>query len=165
MSGYVYDNRQLRQSNIVNVQQSAPTNLGFMQSANPIIKTEKHLIIYVTAAQVEWRGNWEFKTLQELPMLSVVTLNCQLSWIQVFNCQNFKIVKNCQNWPKLSNNCQNCLRSCFLITLIKCIKGHKSCYLFRSPKVGQWVKRSPIELYYHLNHVPAILKYLDRVAT
>ena len=94
------------------------------------------------------------------------------------NFQKFsKIVKNCQKLSKLSKivktlkNCQKCqnsqklsklskivkmlVRSCFLITLIKCLKGHKSlgslfvCQLVKSSVsewVSQWVTRSPIEL-------------------
>ena len=57
-----------------------------------------------------------------------------------------KIVKNCQK------KCQNLVRSCFLITPIKCLKGHKSlgslCNVkSKSPQwVSQSVTRSPIEL-------------------
>ena len=78
----------------------------------------------------------------------------------VKNCQNYqncqklsKIVKNCQNckklskWPELSKivkNSEDCqklseivimlVRSCFLITLIKCLKGHKSLGLLCNVK-------------------------------
>ena len=90
----------------------------------------------------------------------------------VKNCQRLskivkkivKTLKNCQNSQKLSNvvkivkivencqNCQNCpknvkkfnmlVRSCFLITLIKCLKGHKSqrslCNVKSKSTVSEW---------------------------
>ena len=50
------------------------------------------------------------------------------------NCQkmskhskNFQTIENCQKLSKLSKKVvKMSVRSCFLITLIKCLKGHKS---------------------------------------
>ena len=54
------------------------------------------------------------------------------------NCQNSqklyklsKIVKNCQKFQKIV---KVLVRSCFLITLIKCLKGHKSLGLLCNVK-------------------------------
>ena len=55
---------------------------------------------------------------------------------------------------KLSKSCQNVGQTCFLITLIKCLKGHKSlgslCNVKSKSTVNEWVSqlvtRSPIDL-------------------
>ena len=95
--------------------------------------------------------------LSNIVKLSKIVNNCQkkikkLSKI-VKNCQKLqklsKIVKNC---PILSKNCQKCkklykilkmlVRSCFLITVIKGLKGHRTLgSLFNVKKGGQ----SPID--------------------
>ena len=77
-----------------------------------------------------------------------VLLSCWGQLKNVKNCQKLsklskivKIVKNCQK------NCQQIVkmlvRSCFLITLIKCLKGHKSlgslCNVKSKSTVSQWV--------------------------
>ena len=89
--------------------------------------------------------------------------------------KNVKTLKNCQKCQKLSKmsklskivqtikNCENCwkmskkmskllkkivkmlVRSCFLITLIKCLKGHKSlrslCNVKSKSTVSDWVSQ------------------------
>ena len=76
------------------------------------------------------------KTLQELRMLSSVTINWQVRmnvWIQVLNCQNcnqclkyqvsrtvFPIVKNCLNCPKLSKIVKNCPKLSLEIVIKNC---------------------------------------------
>ena len=58
-----------------------------------------------------------------------------------------KIVENCQKMSKIVNML---VRSCFLITLVKCLKGHKSvgslCNVKSKSTVSQSVTRLPIEL-------------------
>ena len=114
-------------------------------------------------------------------IVHIVVLNCQ-KCNQCLKChvsghKNFqkfsKIVTNCQKLSKIVKNCQNCqklsklsklskivkivkmlVRSCFLITVIKCLKGHWSLGLlfnvkkqkWLSESVSEWVTRSPIEL-------------------
>ena len=64
---------------------------------------------------------------------------------------------------KISENFCKSVRSCLLITLIKCLKGHKSlgslfvCQLVKSlvsQWVTQWVTRSPIELLWTAKKTP-----------
>ena len=69
-----------------------------------------------------------------------------------------KFVKKCQIFQKFSNLSKivkMLFRSCFLITLIKCIKDHKSLgslFVCQNQKVSnqvtKWVTRSPIELFW-----------------
>ena len=59
-----------------------------------------------------------------------------------------KIVKNfqnCQKFSKLSKIVKMLVRSCFLITVIKCLKGHwslVSLFNVKKQKVGQWLSDS-----------------------
>ena len=80
------------------------------------------------------------------------------------NCQKFsklskivkivKIVENCQKMSTIVKIVKMLVRLCFLITLIKCLKGHKSLGSLCNVKskstlsewVTRWVTRSPIEL-------------------
>ena len=89
-----------------------------------------------------------FKTLQELWMLSSVTINCQVTmidWIQVLNRQNcnrclkcqvsqtvFQMVKICLNIIKMQKVLKvlKVIKSCLLITLIRCLSDHKFLELF-----------------------------------
>ena len=87
-----------------------------------------------TLQDVSASGGWptdvwgHYKTLQELRMLSSVTLNCQVTkivWIQVLNCQNcnqcLKCHKsclcNCQNGKKY--NCQKKIQLSKMSTIVK----------------------------------------------
>ena len=116
-------------------------------------------------------------------------LNCencrQLSKI-VKNCQNCKNGQKCQNLSKFSRivkivenglNCQKRLRnvkmlvrsSCFLVILIKCLKGHKSlgslCNVkSKSESVSEWVTRSPIELLWTAKNHPVQDQYQNRTS-
>jgi len=66
---------------------------------------------------------------KELRMLSTVPLNRQVTMIpqiQVLNCKNCNQCLKCHKSPKLSLQLSFWVRSCLLITLIKCLKGHKS---------------------------------------
>ena len=124
------------------------------------------------------------KNCQKLTKLSKIFKNCQISKncqkmsklskiVKIFkivkiikNCRKmskiFKIVKkfqNCQKFSKLSKIVKMLVRSCFLITVIKCLKGHwslGSLFNVKKQKVAQslshsvreWVTRSPIELFW-----------------
>ena len=122
---------------------------------------------------------WKWSKLSKIVNIVENYQNCQnsqkmskLSKIvqTIKNCQKLsklskivKVVKIVENCWKLSKNVKTCQnfqknfkmldRSCFLITLIKCLKGHKSlgslCNVTKV-KVTQWltdaVTRSPIEL-------------------
>ena len=85
-----------------------------------------------TPQDVSASGGWptdvwgHYKTLQELRMLSSVTLNCQVTkivWIQVLNCQN-------------CNQCLKCHKSC----LCNCQNGKK----YNCQKLSQLSKMSKI---------------------
>ena len=67
------------------------------------------------------------------------------------HCENCKNCQNCENCWKMSKIVKMLVRSCFLITLIKCLKGHKSlgslCNVkSKSDWLSESVTRSPIEL-------------------
>ena len=71
-----------------------------------------------------------------------------------------KFKKSSKKVQKKVQSCQKIVRSCLLITLIKCLKGHRSLgSLFDvkskstlsesvSESVSEWVTRSPIELFW-----------------
>ena len=92
--------------------------------------------------------------------------------VKIFeNFQIVKIVKNFQDC-RIVKNFQDCqtkivkmlVRSRFLITLIKCLKGHKSLGSLCNVKskstvsqlVSQWMTRSPIELLWTAKNTPNI---------
>ena len=67
----------------------------------------------------------------------------------VKNCQNFKkiskvvkIIKHCENCLIVNHIVQMLVRSRFLITPIKCLKGHKSLGLLFCVKNEKWLTQS-----------------------
>ena len=75
--------------------------------------------------------------------------NCQK--LSKLSKKKFKLVKNCQKWSKLSKNfktvkiVKTLVRSCFLITLIKYLKGHWSLGSLFNVKKQKWLTESVSE--------------------
>ena len=80
-----------------------------------------------------------------------------------------KIVKKCQNCQKLSKLSKivkMLVRSCFFITLIKCLKGHRSLgslFNVKKQKVAQWVSESVSPWQGHLLSCQVTAKNIDRL--
>ena len=85
-------------------------------------------------------------------MIKIVKLS-KLSKIAK-NCQNFQNCKNCQKWSKIV---KMLVRSCFLITVIKCLKGQwslGSLFNVKNQKVAHWVTQWVSEWKCHLLSCP-----------
>ena len=102
------------------------------------------------------------KSCQKLMKIVKSVKNCQNCWKSSKLSEIVKIIENCQKISKFSifflkKRSKLSIRSCLLISLIECLKGHKSlgslCSVVKTlivsgnrPSKGQ--TRSPIELFW-----------------
>ena len=92
----------------------------------------KFLCVHKGLQDIFSTSNVRIKTCSKLSRLSKNVNNCQ-------NCWNSQ---NCQNSQKLSKIVKMLVRSCFLITVIKCLKGHRSLGSLFNVKNKKWLSDS-----------------------
>ena len=80
-----------------------------------------------------------WKSVKNFPQLSKIVHNYQKLYNIVNNCQHFQKLSNIVKNDKLVKNFNILVRSCFLITVIKCLKDHKS--LMSKQKVAHWLSQ------------------------